>query len=55
MRWAIAQEEVFGPVLVIKRSITNEAIGLANNSAYGWLASVGRTNKLDRPCALPEN
>src|SRR6266853_763769 len=46
---AIAQEEVFGPVLVMQAFETEaEAIELANNSAYGLAASVWSTN-IDRP------
>ena len=48
----ILREEVFGPVLAVQRFRTDdEAIGLANDSAYGlgagiWTASVGRAHRL---------
>jgi betaine-aldehyde dehydrogenase len=46
---SIAQDEVFGPVLVMQAFDTEaEAIELANNSAYGLAASVWSTN-IDRP------
>jgi len=44
----IAQDEVFGPMLVMQAFDTEaEAIALANDSAYGLAASVGSTN-IDR-------
>lgn len=46
---AIAQDEVFGPVLVMQGFDTEEdAIALANDSQYGLAASVWSTN-IDRP------
>ncbi|MDB5552149.1 MAG: aldehyde dehydrogenase [Rhizobium sp.] len=45
----IAQDEVFGPVLVMQAFDTEtEAIALANDSVYGLAASVWSTN-IDRP------
>lgn len=45
----IAQDEVFGPVLVMQAFDTEaDAIALANNSQYGLAASVWSTN-IDRP------
>ncbi len=43
----IAQEEIFGPVLIVNSAATTqEAISIANNSKYGLAASVW-TNNLD--------
>ena len=48
----IAQDEVFGPVLVMQAFDTEaEAVDLANNSAYGLAASVWSTN-VDRPLRI---
>jgi betaine-aldehyde dehydrogenase len=48
----IAQDEVFGPVLVMQAFDTEaEAIDLANNSAYGLAASVWSSN-VDRPLRI---
>lgn len=48
----IAQDEVFGPVLVMQAFDTEaEAIGLANNSLYGLAASVWSAN-IDRPLRI---
>jgi betaine-aldehyde dehydrogenase len=48
----IAQDEVFGPVLVMQAFDTeSEAIDLANNSAYGLAASIWSTN-VDRPLRI---
>ena len=48
----IAQDEVFGPVLVMQAFDTEaEAIALANNSMYGLAASVWSTN-IDRPLRI---
>jgi betaine-aldehyde dehydrogenase len=48
----IAQEEVFGPVLVMQAFDTEtEAIALANNSIYGLAASVWSDN-VDRPLRI---
>jgi betaine-aldehyde dehydrogenase len=48
----IAQDEVFGPVLVMQAFDTEaEAIELANNSVYGLAASVWSTN-VDRPLRI---
>jgi betaine-aldehyde dehydrogenase len=49
---AIAQEEVFGPVLVMQAFDTeDEAVALANDSEYGLAASVWSTN-VDRPLRI---
>ena len=49
---AIAQDEVFGPVLVMQAFDTeDEAVALANNSTYGLAASVWSTN-VDRPLRI---
>jgi betaine-aldehyde dehydrogenase len=49
---AIAQDEVFGPVLVMQAFDTEaEAIELANNSMYGLAASVWSTN-IDLPMRI---
>lgn len=49
---AIAQDEVFGPVLVMQAFDTEaEAVELANNSMYGLAASVWSTN-VDRPLRI---
>ena len=48
----IAQDEVFGPVLVLQPFDTEaEAVALANNSMYGLAASVWSTN-VDRPLRI---
>jgi betaine-aldehyde dehydrogenase len=48
----IAQEEVFGPVLVMQAFDTEaQAIALANNSAYGLAASVWSSD-VDRPLRI---
>ena len=48
----IAQDEVFGPVLVMQAFDTEaEAVELANNSEYGLSASVWSTN-VDRPLRI---
>jgi betaine-aldehyde dehydrogenase len=48
----IAQDEVFGPVLVMQAFDTEaEAIDLANKSAYGLAASVWSSN-VDRPLRI---
>jgi betaine-aldehyde dehydrogenase len=48
----IAQEEVFGPVLVMQAFDTEaEAVSLANNSMYGLAASVWSSN-VDRPLRI---
>jgi betaine-aldehyde dehydrogenase len=48
----IAQEEVFGPVLVMLAfDIEEEAVALANNSEYGLAASIWSTN-VDRPLRI---
>ena len=48
----IAQDEVFGPVLVMQPfDSEEEAVGLANNSAYGLAASIWSTN-VDRPLRI---
>jgi len=48
----IAQDGVFGPVLVMQAFDTEaEAIALANNSMYGLAASVWSTN-VDRPLRI---
>ena len=48
----IAQDEVFGPVLVMQAFDTeSKAIDLANNSAYGLAASIWSTN-VDRPLRI---
>jgi betaine-aldehyde dehydrogenase len=48
----IAQDEVFGPVLVMQAFETEaEALELANNSVYGLAASVWSTN-VDRPLRI---
>ena len=48
----IAQEEVFGPVLVMQAFDTeDEAVALANDSQYGLAASVWSTN-VDRPLRI---
>jgi betaine-aldehyde dehydrogenase len=48
-RLPIAQEEVFGPVLVMQAFDTEQdAVALANDSQYGLAASVWSTN-VDRP------
>ncbi|GLS29033.1 betaine-aldehyde dehydrogenase [Mesorhizobium albiziae] len=48
----IAQEEVFGPVLVMQAFDTeDEAVALANQSDYGLAASVWSTN-IDRPLRI---
>ena len=48
----IAQEEVFGPVLVMQAfDSEDEAIALANDSEYGLAASVWSTN-VDRPLRI---
>ncbi|MGV8921487.1 MAG: aldehyde dehydrogenase family protein [Pseudomonas sp.] len=48
----IAQDEVFGPVLVMQAFDTEaEAIALANNSTYGLAASVWSTN-VNRPLRI---
>jgi betaine-aldehyde dehydrogenase len=48
----IAQNEVFGPVLVMQAFDTEaEAVALANNSEYGLAASVWSTN-VDRPLRI---
>jgi betaine-aldehyde dehydrogenase len=52
---AIAQDEVFGPVLVMHAFDTEqEAISLANDSVYGLAASVWSTN-IDRPLRIARN
>jgi betaine-aldehyde dehydrogenase len=49
---SIAQDEVFGPVLVMQAFDTEaQAIELANNSTYGLAASVWSTN-VDRPLRI---
>jgi betaine-aldehyde dehydrogenase len=49
---SIAQDEVFGPVLVMQAfDSESEAIELANNSVYGLAASVWSTN-IDRPLRI---
>ena len=49
---AIAQDEVFGPVLVMQAFDTErDAVALANNSAYGLSASVWSTD-VDRPLRI---
>ncbi len=49
---AIAQDEVFGPVLVMQGFDTEaEAVALANDSMYGLAASVWSTN-VDRPLRI---
>lgn len=49
---AIAQEEVFGPVLVMQVFDTEvEAVALANNSQYGLTASIWSTH-VDRPMRI---
>jgi betaine-aldehyde dehydrogenase len=49
---AIAQDEVFGPVLVMQAFDTEaEAVALANDSVYGLAASVWSTN-VDRPLRI---
>ena len=51
-RIAIAQEEVFGPVLVMQAFDTEaEAVALANDSMYGLAASVWSTD-VDRPLRI---
>ncbi len=51
-RLAIAQEEVFGPVLVMQAFETEQdAVTLANDSEYGLAASVWSTN-VDRPLRI---
>jgi len=48
----IAQDEVFGPVLVMQAFDTEqEAVALANNSEYGLAASVWSTD-VDRPLRI---
>ena len=48
----IAQDEVFGPVLVMQAFDTErDAVALANNSAYGLSASVWSTD-VDRPLRI---
>jgi betaine-aldehyde dehydrogenase len=48
----IAQDEVFGPVLVMQAFNTEEeAVALANNSEYGLAASIWSTN-IDRPLRI---
>jgi betaine-aldehyde dehydrogenase len=48
----IAQEEVFGPVLVMQAfDSEKEAVVLANNSEYGLAASIWSTN-VDRPLRI---
>jgi betaine-aldehyde dehydrogenase len=48
----IAQEEVFGPVLVMQAFDTEEeAVALANDSEYGLAASIWSTN-VDRPLRI---
>jgi betaine-aldehyde dehydrogenase len=48
----IAQDEVFGPVLVMQAFDTEEeAIALANDSEYGLAASIWSTN-IDRPLRI---
>lgn len=48
----IAQDEVFGPVLVMQAFDTEaEAVELSNNSAYGLAASVWSSN-VDRPLRI---
>jgi betaine-aldehyde dehydrogenase len=48
----IAQDEVFGPVLVMQAFDSEaEAVALANNSVYGLAASVWSTN-VDRPLRI---
>lgn len=48
----IAQDEVFGPVLVVQAFETEaEAIAIANNSEYGLCASVWSTD-VDRPLRI---
>jgi betaine-aldehyde dehydrogenase len=48
----IAQEEVFGPVLVMQPFDTEEeAVALANDSEYGLAASIWSTN-VDRPLRI---
>jgi betaine-aldehyde dehydrogenase len=48
----IAQEEVFGPVLVMQAFDTEEqAVALANDSTYGLAASIWSTN-IDRPLRI---
>jgi betaine-aldehyde dehydrogenase len=48
----IAQNEVFGPVLVMQAFDTErEAVALANNSEYGLAASIWSTN-VDRPLRI---
>jgi betaine-aldehyde dehydrogenase len=48
----IAQEEVFGAVLVIQAfDSEEEAVALANNSQYGLAASIWSTN-VDRPLRI---
>jgi aldehyde dehydrogenase (NAD+)/betaine-aldehyde dehydrogenase len=49
---AIAQEEIFGPVLTVNRFVDDdEAIGLANGTQYGllaavWTADISRAHRL---------
>src|SRR6185437_5524398 len=51
---AIAQEEIFGPVLsVLPFETDEEAITLANDVAYGLAATVW-TNRLDRALTVAE-
>jgi betaine-aldehyde dehydrogenase len=48
----IAQNEVFGPVLIMQAFDTEEeAVALANNSEYGLAASIWSTN-VDRPLRI---
>ena len=48
----IAQEEVFGPVLVMQAfDSEEEAVALANNSQYGLAASIWSTD-VDRPLRI---